>query len=278
MMRRNGNLNTKQDSQMERIEVAARRASGLCEQMLTYAGQGGHNTETMDVNAIIGDTLELLQASISKSIELKFEPGEALPVINANPSQWRQIVMNLVINATDAIGTKTGRITLQTEKRSMTVGELNHAISHPQLDDGDYVMMTVTDTGKGIAEENAERIFEPFFSTKFHGRGAGPIDRAGHRAKTRLKPGGAAIMDKGYDSDAIRESVNQIGGTAVIAVHPNRSQKPDFDEHFYRDRHRIENLFAKLKHFRRIATRYKKLLHSYAAMLALVCIIIWIKH
>ncbi len=96
--------------------------------------------------------------------------------------------------------------------------------------------------------------------------------------KSYLKPGGAAIMDKGYDSDAIRESVNQIGGTAVIAVHPKRSQKPDFDEHLSRDRHRIENLFAKLKHFRRIATCYEKLLHSYAAMLALVCIIIWIKH
>ncbi len=93
-----------------------------------------------------------------------------------------------------------------------------------------------------------------------------------------LRPGAAAIMDKGYDSDAIRAGVKQRGGNAVIAVHPNRSQKPEFDEHIYCDRHRIENLFAKLKHYRRIATRYEKLLHAYAAMLALVCIIIWIKH
>jgi len=110
------------------------------------------------------------------------------------------------------------------------------------------------------------------------GANVSDFDQCKPLLKSYLKPGGAAIMDKGYDSDAIRESVNQIGGTAVIAVHPNRSQKPDFDEHRSRDRHRIENLFAKLKHFRRIATRYEKLLHAYAAMLALVCIIIWIKH
>lgn len=86
-----------------------------------------------------------------------------------------------------------------------------------------------------------------------------------------------AIMDKGYDSNAIRECVNQHGGVAVIALHPGRSQKPDFDQHLYRERHRIENLFQRLKHFRRIATRYEKLHATFAAMISLACILIWIK-
>lgn len=85
-------------------------------------------------------------------------------------------------------------------------------------------------------------------------------------------------MDKGYDSDAIRAYVNQLGGAAVIALHPRRSHKPAFDEHLYRERHRIENLFARLKAFRRIATRYDKLLRSFAAMVCLASLLIWLKY
>ena len=96
--------------------------------------------------------------------------------------------------------------------------------------------------------------------------------------RRHLKANSFAIMDKGYDSDTIRSCVNQLGGTAVIALHPSRAQPPAFDEHLYRERHRIENLFAKLKAFRRIATRYEKLHFTFAAMLSLVCILIWLKY
>ena len=92
-----------------------------------------------------------------------------------------------------------------------------------------------------------------------------------------LKRGACVIMDKGYDSDAIRAYVNQLGGVAVIALHPGKAQKPAFDEHLYRERHRIENLFSRLKHYRRIATRFEKLHSTFAAMLSLACILIWLK-
>lgn len=85
-------------------------------------------------------------------------------------------------------------------------------------------------------------------------------------------------MDKGYDSDAIRACVNQLGGIAVIALHPNRVQKPLFDEQLYRERHRIENLFARLKAYRRIATRFEKLHVTFAAMVSLACILVWLKN
>lgn len=109
------------------------------------------------------------------------------------------------------------------------------------------------------------------------GANVSDFDQAQPLLRGHLKVGAHAIMDKGYDSDAIRACVNQLGGIAVIALHPSRSQKPAFDEHLYRERHRIENLFQRLKHYRRIATRYEKLHVCFAAMLTLACILVWLK-
>jgi transposase len=109
------------------------------------------------------------------------------------------------------------------------------------------------------------------------GANVSDFDQCKPLLKAHLKPNTFAIMDKGYDSDAIRAYVNQLGGVAVIAVNSNRAQKPAFDEHIYRERHRIENLFARLKAFRRIATRYEKLHATFAAMVTLSCILVWLK-
>ena len=103
------------------------------------------------------------------------------------------------------------------------------------------------------------------------------FDQAKPLLNAHLRPRSLAIMDKGYDSDAIRAYVNQLGGTAVIALHPSRAQPPAFEQHIYRERHRIENLFARLKHYRRIATRYEKLHSTFASILSLACILIWLK-
>lgn len=103
------------------------------------------------------------------------------------------------------------------------------------------------------------------------------FDQAKPLLRTYLSSGAYVIMDKGYDSDAIRAYVNQLGGVAVIAVNSSRSLKPPFDEHLYRERHRIENLFAKLKSFRRLATRYDKLHSSFAAFLSLACVLLWLR-
>jgi transposase len=102
-------------------------------------------------------------------------------------------------------------------------------------------------------------------------------DQAKPLLAAHLRPGARLIMDKGYDSDALRAYVNQQGGVAVIAVNASRAKKPAFDQHLYRERHRIENFFAKLKSFRRLATRYEKLHSSFAAMLTLACILLWLK-
>jgi len=108
------------------------------------------------------------------------------------------------------------------------------------------------------------------------GANVSDFDQAKPLLRSHLRPGTQAIMDKGYDSDAIRAYVNQLGGVAVIAIHPRRTMQPPFDEHLYRERHRIENLFARLKAFRRIATRYEKLHTCFAAMVSLACILVWL--
>jgi transposase len=102
-------------------------------------------------------------------------------------------------------------------------------------------------------------------------------DQAKPLLAAHLRADAHVIMDKGYDSDALRAYVNQHGGVAVIAVNASRSAKPAFDEHLYRARHCIENLFARLKSFRRLATRYEKLHSSFAAMLSLACILLWLR-
>lgn len=109
------------------------------------------------------------------------------------------------------------------------------------------------------------------------GANVSDFDQAKPLLRSHLRPGAHVIMDKGYDSDAIRAYVHQLGGVAVIALHPSRAAKPAFDEHLYRERHRIENLFARLKAFRRLATRYEKLHAHFAAMLSLACILVWLK-
>ena len=103
------------------------------------------------------------------------------------------------------------------------------------------------------------------------------FDQAKPLLRQHLQPRSHALMDKGYDSDAIRTFVNQLGGSAVVPPKSNRAAKPAFDQHLYRERHRIENLFARLKSFRRIATLYEKLHSTFASMFSIACIFIWLK-
>jgi transposase len=109
------------------------------------------------------------------------------------------------------------------------------------------------------------------------GANVSDFDQAKPLLARHLSAAAFALMDKGYDSDPIRAYVNQLGGVAVIPPKTNRVVKPDFDEHLYRERHRIENLFARLKSNRRIATRYEKLHATFAAMVSLACILVWLK-
>ena len=115
--------------------------------------------------------IQLLKVSISKSAELKIDLPAKLPSVAANPAQIRQVVMNLITNASEAIGEKQGVITIATSKVRLD-GE-SFGKSAIGLRSGDYVLLEVSDTGCGMTEETEAKIFDPFFSTKFTGRGMG---------------------------------------------------------------------------------------------------------
>ena len=158
---------------IEQIELASRRAAELCRQMLAFAGRGRFALQLLDVNTVIRDMQALLQITVPKNSRLELALAPALPPVLADEAQIRQLVMNLVINAAEALADESGIITIRTTSGRRTAQDLSQSVFSPQLDEGDYVSLSVADTGSGMSEETVARIFDPFFSTKFTGRGLG---------------------------------------------------------------------------------------------------------
>ncbi len=161
------------DSQLRGIEAAALRAAELCRQMLAYAGQGRFIIEPADLSALVGGMLPLLELSIGREIHLRLALAPGLPSVMADATQLRQIVMNLIINASDAIGNRPGEISITSGCARVDRGTLHTAVGGEDLSAGDYVYLEVRDTGCGMTAETVQKIFDPFFSTKFAGRGLG---------------------------------------------------------------------------------------------------------
>jgi PAS domain S-box-containing protein len=182
------------------IETGGRRAAELCQQMLAYAGRGRFEVRAHALNDIVRDTLPLLEVSIPKKVTLALRLAEGLPAVEVDATQIRQIVMNLVTNAADAIGNKEGRIAVTTGTVAADRAYLAQTYLAPDLPEGCYVFLDVSDTGAGMTPEVQKRIFDPFFTTKFAGRGLGlaavlGIVRAHHGAlKVYSEPGKGTTM------------------------------------------------------------------------------------
>ena len=158
---------------LDSIEKASNRAADLCKQMLAYAGQGSYSVEEMDANSVISDTVGLVKISISKKISLNLVRSPQPATIKADVAQIRQVLMNLVLNAAEAIGDQSGSIVIQTSRLRPTAEDLAGTILDPKETPSEYVQIEVTDSGCGMSQETQEKIFEPFFTTKFTGRGLG---------------------------------------------------------------------------------------------------------
>jgi PAS domain S-box-containing protein len=158
---------------LEHIRQASLRAADLCKQMLAYSGRGRFVVQRLNLNRLIEDTIDLLKLSISKQSILRFNLHPSLPAIEADATQMRQVIMNLVINASEAIGEKSGVISLNTGLTRVDKDYLGGTILAPELPEGSYVYFEVSDTGCGMNAATQARIFEPFFTTKFAGRGLG---------------------------------------------------------------------------------------------------------
>ncbi|HEY1188088.1 MAG TPA: PAS domain S-box protein [Gemmata sp.] len=158
---------------MKRIESAAQRAAELCQQMLAYAGRGQFLVQPVDLNGLTQELTQLLAAVLSKKAVLKYNLTIGLPQVRADPTQIRQIVMNLITNASDAIGARSGVITLTTGVIDADARYLMEIQAAEELAPKRYVYLEVSDTGCGMTEEVRAKIFDPFFTTKFTGRGLG---------------------------------------------------------------------------------------------------------
>ena len=154
-------------------EVAAKHAADLCRQLLIYAGKGNSKVEPIDVGKLLRDQAQVLEVTASKGTRLVLNLAESLPTINADVSQLRQVFMNLIINASEAIGSSPGIVSITTSTVRCDHDYLEGFQSTQPLDPGLYVSIEVSDTGCGMNAATRQRIFDPFFSTKTAGRGLG---------------------------------------------------------------------------------------------------------
>ncbi len=158
---------------LAQIEKSALRAAELCEQMLAYAGKGQMVVRTIDVNGLVQETLELLHASVPRDATLTVHLSPDLPRVQADPARLRQVVMNLVINAAEALSGSVRQVSLTTRTQHLQAAEISR-FAHPcDAAAGSFVCIEVADTGCGMGPETLRRIFDPFFTTKFTGRGLG---------------------------------------------------------------------------------------------------------
>ena len=156
---------------IEGIILGARRAKDLIAQMLAYSGKGSFELQPVDLNQFVREMVDLLRVSVSKKCALKYDFAERLPEIEGDTAQVRQIIMNLIINASEAMGDGDGVITIATGATQQT-DAFDDQLTEPVCESG-YVYLEVTDTGCGMDDATHAKMFEPFFSTKFTGRGLG---------------------------------------------------------------------------------------------------------
>jgi len=158
---------------LEEIVKAGERAAHLTKQMLAYSGKGQFFVESLDLSEETEDVVRLVRASISKKISVDLDFAPDLPRIRADKGQLQQVVMNIVVNAAEAIGDANGHLSVRTGVRELSQREIRETLAGAELKPGCYVFLEVSDTGCGMDETTRSRIFDPFFTTKFTGRGLG---------------------------------------------------------------------------------------------------------
>jgi two-component system cell cycle sensor histidine kinase/response regulator CckA len=155
------------------MEAVIQRAADLARQMLAYSGKGRFRQEPVDLNHLVREMTHLLSVGIPKRIQLNLDLDPALPRVQGDPVQLQQVVMNLVTNASEAIGDRNGSIRIRTERRRLDAATRARLAPGQNLAVGEYLCLEVEDSGAGMAPEVLARIFDPFFTTKATGRGLG---------------------------------------------------------------------------------------------------------
>jgi two-component system cell cycle sensor histidine kinase/response regulator CckA len=155
------------------IDTAAKRAAELCRQMLVYAGKAQPIPTKFNPKTLVEEMCKLLKATINQNVSITLDLSAEIPSIRADASQIRQVVMNLIINASEAIGTEQGEVGVSLAIEDIEAGQGEKGYLGKVITPGSYICLKVTDSGCGMDEETKLRIFEPFYTTKFTGRGLG---------------------------------------------------------------------------------------------------------
>ena len=199
---------------LENMEKTVQRATSLTRQMLAYSGKGRFVVAPLDLNQTVEEMSHLLSVSISKKVTLRYQFQPGLPALMAEASQIQQVVMNLVTNASEAIGDAEGLVFIRTGSQTYLAEDLARDFPGQPMEPGPFLSLEVSDTGQGMSPEVQARIFEPFFTTKFTGRGLGLSAMQGivrgHRGGIRLY----SELGKGTTFKVIFP-VGQVDGAAV---------------------------------------------------------------
>lgn len=158
---------------LERIEKSARRASELSRQLLAYAGKTEFIIKPLNLTALVREMINILRVSISKKAHIEFNLDDTIPAIDADQTQIRQIIMNLLINASEALPDGKGNITISTGIIHLRSKDLPKLILSESMIPGDYVFLELSDNGYGMTPKVRKKIFDPYYSTKEGGRGLG---------------------------------------------------------------------------------------------------------
>ncbi len=155
------------------VVLASRRASDLTQQLLAYSGRAPFVIKPVDLSELVGEVSKLVEAVMSKKIDLRMNLARDLPRVDADSAQMQQVIMNLVINASEAIGENTGTVEVTTRAWEVTAENPAPLFAGSQVPPGSYAFLETRDTGSGMSKEMQARIFDPFFTTKPHGHGLG---------------------------------------------------------------------------------------------------------
>lgn len=203
---------------LEEIRDTTQRAAVISRQMLSYSGKGALGMRPLDLSEVIESMAQLLEASTPSKVKVELDLKEKLPKIDANVSQLRQIVINLVTNATEAMQDRPGHIRVETGFLNCDRAFLTSCYFNEGLPVGDYVFITVHDNGVGMDKDTLSRIFDPFFTTNFTGRGLGlgvvlGIVR-GHHGAIRVDslPGEGTHFQVYFPTIALSQATESSGG------------------------------------------------------------------
>ncbi len=219
-------------AQLADVVEASHRAASLTRQMLAYAGKGRFVIRPVNLSELVRDIGALVRSSIPKRVDLQMDLAPGLPSFEADASQIQQVIMNLVINGAESIPEGSGgKVQVTTALRDIDADYVKHHFPHAEIAPGPYLVLEVSDTGSGMDEDTRSKMFDPFFSTKFTGRGLGLAAVqgivSGHAGAIRVRsaPGQGTtvtvLFAASHTVDAIEEPTpprRELTGSGLILV------------------------------------------------------------